>query len=179
MGKKQILKNIEKDKKDTTIKEEKDGYFKFITTLAILLIVFLISYFALGLFYTKEIDLKKKTKETKDEVNIDNNTIMLGQLFDQAKNEYYVLIYDLNDEESSMPNWKSTYESSDGALSIYVVDSSKKFNSQYIVKENSNKNATSLSDLKVISPTLIKVNNKSITEYIEGEDNIVNKFKGN
>lgn len=179
MGKKQILKNIEKDKKDTTIKEEKDGYFKFITTLAILLIVFLISYFALGLFYTKEIDLKKKTKETKDEVNIDNNTIMLGQLFDQAKDEYYVLIYDLSDEESSIPNWQSTYESSEGALSIYVVDSSKKFNSQYIVKENSNKNATSLSDLKVISPTLIKVNNKSITEYIEGEDNIVNKFKGN
>lgn len=179
MGKKQILKNIEKDKRDTTIKEEKDSYFKFITTLAILLIVFIVSYFVIGLFYTKEIDLKKKDKETKDDINIDNNTIMLGQLFDQAKDEYYVLIYDVSDDKSSIPNWKSTYESKDDALSVFIVDSSKKFNSQYIVKENSNKNVTSISDLKVISPTLIKIRNKAVIEYIEGEDNIINVFKGN
>ena len=169
------MKNIQKDKKET-VSEGKDTYFKFITTLAILLIIFILSYFLIGFFYTGEIDFNKEDKT--EEVNIDNNTIMLGQLFDQANEEYYVLIYDITDKDSSIPTWLSSYEGKEGALTMYKVDSSKKFNSGYLVKEGSNKNATSLSDLKVISPTLIKINNKQITEYVEGEDEIVNKLKG-
>ena len=181
MSKKQILKNIQKDRKITTGKEEKDNYFKFVTTLAILLIVFIISYFVIGFFYTKEIDFNKDNDKdkTKDEINIDNNTIMLGQMFDQSENDYYVLIYDLTDENSNISTWESTYSMKDNAVKIYKVDSSKKFNSKYIVKEGSNKSAKDLSTLKVISPTLIKVTNKQITEYIEGEDDIVNLLKNN
>ena len=179
MSKKQILKNIQKDRKTTTGKEEKDNYFKFITTLAILLIVFIIAYFVIGFFYTKEIDFNKDKEETKNEINIDNNTIMLGQMFDQSDNEYYVLIYDISDKDSNISSWESTYSSKEDALKMYKVDSSKKFNSKYIVEKDSNKNASDLSNLKVISPTLIKVTNKQITEYIEGEDNIVNVLKGN
>lgn len=179
MSKKQILKNIQKDRETTGSKEEKDNYFKFITTLAILLIVFILSYFIIGFFYTKEIDFNKDKKETKDEINIDNNTIMLGQMFDQSEKEYYVLIYDVTDENSSISTWESTYSSQENALKLYKVDSSKKFNSKYIVKDNSNKSAKDLTSLKIISPTLIKVSNKQITEYIEGEDEIVNKLKNN
>ena len=169
------MKNIQKDKKENST-ESKDTYFKFVTTLAILLIVFILSYFLIGLFYTKEIDFNKK-EETKEEVNIDNNTIMLGQLFEQPKDEYYVLIYDVSDDKSIINTWLPKYKEKDDALNVYVVDSSKKFNSSYLVTEGSNKNATSLSDLKVISPTLIKITNKQITEYIEGEDEISNKLK--
>ena len=175
MSKKQIIKNIQKDKKENT-SEGKDTYFKFITTLAILLVIFVASYFLMGIFYTGEIDFSKKEEE-KTEVNIDNNTIMLSQMFDQPKEEYYVLIYDTTDKESFISTWLPIYQDKEGALTVYKVDSSKKFNSDHLVKEGSNKNATSISDLKVISPTLIKINNKSITEYIEGEDEIVNKFK--
>ena len=102
---------------------------------------------------------------------------MLGQMFDQSKDEYYVAIYDLSDKVLSMPAWLSTYEAKEGALSIYRVDSTKKFNSEYIVKKDSNKDATNLSELKVVSPTLIKVSNKKITEYIEGDDEIVSKLQ--
>ena len=181
MSKKQILKNIQKDRESSSIKEQKDNYFKFITTLAILLIIFILSYFIIGFFYTKEInfDKNKDTDDTKEEVNVDNKTIMLGQIFDQSDSEYYVLIYDMSDDSSMIPSWQSTYESSDDALTLYKVDSSKKFNSRYIVKKDSNKNATDLSNLKIISPTLIKISNKQIIDYIEGEDNIINVFKGN
>lgn len=180
MNRKQLLKNIQKEKKNNKEIEQKDTYFKFITTLAILLIVFILAYFIIGLFYTKEIDLKKnKEKEKTNEVNVDNNTIMLGQLFDQPKDEYFVLIYDLNDKTSSIPSWKSIYESNEEHITIYTVDSSKKFNSRYIVKKDSNKSATGLQDLKVVSPTIIKVKDKSIIEYIEGEDEIVNLLKQN
>lgn len=179
MSKKQIMKNIQKEKKNSSIKEEKDTYFKFVTTLAILLLVFVISYFLIGLFYTKEIDFSKKDDDTKDEVSVDNTTIMLGQLLEQSEEEYYVLIYDTTDEVLSVSSWLSVYSSKDDALKVYKVDSSKKFNQNYIVSEGSNPSATNLSELKVVSPTLIKVKNKSISEYIEGEDNIVNVFKGN
>ena len=178
MSKKQILKNIQKDRKDTKAKEEKDVYFKFITTLAILLILFILAYFVMGYFYTKEINFDDK-KEEKEEISIDNKTIMLGQMFDQSDKEYYVLIYDLEDEDSVIKSWVSTYESSEDAIALYKVDSTKKFNSQYIVEKDSNKSATDLSNLKVISPTLIKVSDKKITQYVEGEDDIVNILKGN
>lgn len=179
MSKKQILKNIQKDRKNSTEKEAKDNYFKFITTLAILLIVFIISYFLIGFFYTNEISFDKNEEETKEEINIDNNTIMIGQIFEQSENKYYVLVYDMQDEDSLIPTWESSYSSKDDALKVFKVDSSKKFNSKYIVNEGSNKTATGLSDLKVVSPTLIKIESKKITEYIEGEDNIINTLKGN
>ncbi|MBQ9023946.1 MAG: hypothetical protein IJ105_01850 [Bacilli bacterium] len=179
MSKKQIIKNIQKDREDSSLKKEKDNYFKFITTLAILLIIFILTYFIMGFFYTKEIDFSKKDSDTKEDINIDNKTIMLGQIFDQSESEYYVLIYDLSDDSSMIPSWQSTYESNDNALTLYKVDSSKKFNSKYLVKDNSNKQATDLSNLKVISPTLIKINNKQITEYIEGEEEIIDVLKNN
>lgn len=179
MSKKQIMKNIQKEKKNSSLKEEKDTYFKFITTLAILLLVFVISYFLIGLFYTKEIDFSKKDEEETNEVSVDNTTIMLGQLLEQSEEEYYVLIYDTTDEVLSVSSWLSVYSSKDDALKVYKVDSSKKFNQNYIVSEGSNSSATNLSELKVVSPTLIKIKNKAISDYIEGEDNIVNVFKGN
>lgn len=176
MSRKQLLKNL-KQSKDERTEEKKDNYFIFITTLAILLIVFLLSYFGLGIFYTKEIDLKKETKEEKQEINIDNKVIMAGQIFDQAKDEYYVLVYDTTDKVSSISTYKSLYESKDNALEIFTVDSSKKFNSRYLTDKDSNKNPNSVEDLKIVSPTLIKINGKKVSEYIEGEENIVNKFK--
>ena len=48
---------------------------------------------------------------------------------------------------------------------------------QEVNEENSNKNPTSYSDLKVISPTLIKIDNKKVTSYIEGEDAIKDVLK--
>lgn len=179
MSKKQIMKNIQKEKKNKKNSEEKDNYFKFITTLAILLLVFVLAYFLIGFFYTKEISFNKDEDDNTSEVSVDNSTIMLGQLFDQSEDEYYVLVYDTTDKVLSISSWMSIYSSKDDALKIYTVDSSKKFNANYIVEEGSNKDATNVSELKVISPTLIKVTNKTISEYIEGEEAIVNVFKGN
>ena len=179
MNKKQITKNIKKNLKNNK-KEEKDGYFKFITTLTVMLLLFVLTYFLVGVFYTKEIDFKSddETEET-EEVSVDNSVIMLGQLLEQHDDEYYVLIYDFDDEVLSISSWLNVYENSDDALTVYKVNSKEKFNSKYIVSENSNPSAKNIDDLKVIPPTLIKVENGNITEYIEGEDNITNLFKNN
>ena len=50
-------------------------------------------------------------------------------------------------------------------------------NSKYIVEKDSNKEAKSLEELKVIAPTVLKVNNGSITEYYEGETSVKEMLK--
>ncbi len=178
MSKKQVIKNIKKNSKDNINIEQKDNFFKFVTTLMIMLLVVILVYFLIGVFYTKEINFKSDNKDDKEqEINIDNSIITLGQIFDQNKDEYYVIIYDMSDDKSIISPWISIFENNN--KSLFKVDSSKKFNQKYLTKENSNKNASSYSDLKVISPTLIKINNKVITEYIEGEDSIKEYLKNN
>lgn len=180
MTKKKNLKNIKKNKDVNETKNEKDTFFKFITTLVVLLLIFILVYFLIGLFYTKEINFKSDDKKSnKEEIDIDNSTITLGQLFDQAEDEYYVLIHDVNDKKSIIPTWMQVFLNNNSTSTIYEVDSKNKFNSNYIVDSNSNTNPSSYSDLKVKSPTLIKIKNKIVSEYIEGEDSIKDYFKNN
>ena len=176
MSKKQIMKNIKKNSKNNIKLEEKDGFYKFVTTITAILLVLIACYLVIGIFITKEIDFgkdkDKKETEEKSEVNIDNSTITAGQIFDQKDSSYYAVIYDFDSELSNISSWISIYSGKSGALPVYKIDSDNKFNSKYIVKESSNKTPSSYSDLKIVSPTLIKIENGSVTEYVEGEDNV-------
>ena len=174
------MKNIKKNSKNNMKNsEEKDTFYKFVTSLAAIILVLILCYLIIGIFVTKEINFNKDKNDTKDtsEVTIDNSTITMGQIFDQKDSSYYVIVYDTSSKLTNLSTFVSSYESKEGSVPIYTVDSSKKFNSSYIVTENSNKNPTTYSDLKVISPTLIKIDNKKITSYIEGEDAIKDVLK--
>ncbi len=177
MSKKQIIKNIKKNSKNNNIKsEEKDGFYKFVTTVTVILLTLIACYLLIGLFVTKEISFKKdkdkKETEEKSDVMIDNTTITAGQIFSQNDSSYYVVIYDFDSKLTALSTWISLYQGNSNALKVYKVDSSKKFNSKYIVKKDSNKNPTGYDNLKIISPTMIKIENGSVTDYIEGEDSI-------
>ena len=140
MNRKQVLKDMKKKKKEKNFEEETNYVSRFILYLLIFLILLIIGYLIIGIFVNKTISFNKKdTKET-SKVTIDNNTILAGEIFDQKEDEYYVLVYNKNEE-------------------------------------NSNKDAQSYSELRIVSPTLIKINNKKIVEYIEGEEQIKNIFK--
>jgi uncharacterized protein YpmB len=176
MSKKQILKNIQKNSNNNIKKEEKDGFYKFVTTITVILLTLIACYLLIGIFATKEISFKKDTESTETEeeteATIDNKTITAGQIFNQSDSSYYVVVYDFDSKITALSTWISLYESSDDAISVYKVDSSKKFNSKYIVEEGSNTNPTSYDDLKMTSPTMLKIENGSVSEYIEGEDAI-------
>lgn len=176
MNRKQVMKQMKNKKKDKKIVEEENYINRFIFTIGTLLIILIIGYLIIGIFVNKSISFKKDTEE-KEEVTIDNKTILAGSIFDQKENEYYVLVYDAKDEKGILGNWKSVYESKDNALTVYVVDSSKKLNANFLVDNDSNPTPTGYSDLKIKSPTLIKINNGNVTEYTEGEEAIKNIFK--
>lgn len=176
MAKKQIMKNIKKNSKNNINTEEKDGFYKFITTITVILLTLIACYLIIGVFITKEINFKddkdKNETEEKEEVSIDNSIITAGQIFNQKDNSYYVAIYDFDSKLTAIPSWISIYSGKEDAIPVYKVDSTKKFNSSYIVEKDSNKNPTSYSDLKIISPTLIKIENGKVSNYTEGEDDI-------
>ena len=168
---------MKKKKKEKNFEEETNYVSRFILYLLILLILLIIGYLVIGIFVNKTISFNKKdTKET-SEVTIDNKTILAGEIFDQKEDEYYVLVYNKNEENSILGTWKGVYSGKENALKIYEVDSETKLNGKFIVKENSNKDAQSYSELRIVSPTLIKISDKKIVEYIEGEEQIKNIFK--
>lgn len=177
MNRKQVLKDMKKKKKEKNFEEETNYVSRFILYLLIFLILLIIGYLIIGIFVNKTISFNKKDTKENSKVTIDNNTILAGEIFDQKEDEYYVLVYNKNEENSILGTWKGAYSGKENALKIYEVDSETKLNGNFIVKENSNKDAQSYSELRIISPTLIKINNKKIVEYIEGEEQIKNIFK--
>lgn len=174
MNRKQVLKQIKKNKKNNSVVEDENIVSRFVFTIFTLLIVFIAGYLFIGFCVTKTLSFNKDKDEKKEEVTIDNKTILAGQIFEQKDKEYYVLVYDVSDTKNILSTWKNAYS---GGTTIYVVDSSSKLNGNYIVEKDSNKNPTGYSDLKIKSPTLIKISDKKVTEYIEGEEDIKNVFK--
>lgn len=177
-NRKQILKNMKKEKKlRNTYVEDNDNYIgRFIGTIGGILLVLVISYFVVGIFITKTITFGKK--EDPNTVTIDNNTILIGNIFTQSKDEYYVVIYDSNNkDDNSISNWVNYFKSKNSDKTIYVVDSKNKMNGNYMVEKDSNKDAKTLEDLKVVSPTLLKIVNGEIKEYYEGKDEVKSALK--
>ena len=138
-----------------------------IITIILLIIIGLI-YLLSALFVTKELDwFEKDTEETNTLVD---KTILASEIFNQSGEEYYVYFYDYKDEDSEVTSAVNQIKD----LTVYKVDTGSALNNNYVSKE-SNKLATNLSELKVKSPTVIKISGDNIKEYYEG-DEITNKL---
>lgn len=159
--------------------ESEDNVFKFVSTITGIIVLLILVYLVVGIFFTKEINLNKKDdkKKTKENVTIDNKTITAGQIFDQKDNTYYVLIYDFDSKLTNLSSLLTNFTSDEKNV-VYKVDSKSKINSNFIVKDNSNTSPTTYDDLKIKSPTLIKIENKTVTSYIEKEEEIKKVLKG-
>lgn len=178
-NRKQLLKNLKKEKKlRNTYIEDNDNYIgRFIGTIFGILVVLVIAYLLVGIFLTKTIKFGKD-KEEPTVATIDNSTILIGNIFSQKEEEYLVVIYDVNNkDDKTLTNWISYYKSKNTEMTVYTVDSENKMNAKYIVEKDSNKDAKEVSELKVIAPTIIKINNGSITEYYEGETAVKEMLK--
>lgn len=137
---------------------------KMIKILVIVLAVFLALWLIIAL-------VKGEIKLGKDKpiVTIQYEEILAGESFNQKENEYYVMFFDHTSSDAGIyGSLISKYED----LTIYRVDLNKGFNQNFMTTEISNKNPLTISDLKVNGPTLIKVVNKNVTNYIEGKENI-------
>ena len=138
----------------------------------------LVLYYILAVFVTKEIDVSgtkdNSTSESDTTTSSVSNKILAVNTFNQTEETYYVYYYDFNDEDeniSSLINNLNDY-------TIYRVDTSSSLNKNYVTEdEKGNNQAKSLEELKVINPTIIKVENDTIIDYYEGINSIKDFLK--
>lgn len=161
--------------------EDKNLIRKLLIITFILVFIGSAIYLLSALFITKELDWinsDKSTKQSEAEENSNNvsNSILASAIFKQSEEDYYVYFYDFDnvDSDNDLENITSTVENALSNHKVYKVDTGSALNSKY-VSDSSNKNAKTLSELKVVSPTLIKITGDTITEYYE-KNEIISKL---
>ena len=163
-------KYTNKNKSNMTYNED---IRKLLIIIGVILIVFVIIYFFIGIFITKEIDLFNNNESEQKASSIQYEEILAGETFNMNQDEYYVIF------SGSKGNYYSIYKNiitNQVDKKIYIVDISNPLNNAY-VSEESNSNVQKASDLKIKDNTLIKINQKQNVEYIEGKDQILSYFK--
>ncbi len=148
----------------------KDTFITMIKIIVVIILVLLVLYFVVAVFVTKEISFTSGDDVTEEAASSVTDKILAKNIFNQQESEYYVYFYDFDDEDLSVGN--AIYNLSEDK--VYRVDTGSSLNSNYVSdNDTGNKGASSLDDLMVINPTLIKVSNDSIVEYYEDVDEIL------
>lgn len=174
MGREQKRKQQKKIARKINEEEEASlfTFSSFIkTTIALLLVIFF-SYFILAFFVTKEYNFgtnNKDKEENTDSSSSVSNPIVASNIFNQSEDSYYVYFYDFNDEDERVSSSISNISDV-----VYRVNTASGFNSKYVTDEVGNSKAKTLDDLKVKAPTLIKIDNDTISSYYEGVNDIIN-----
>lgn len=176
---KKTTKTSNKNKKNAQNKKEilnnrkyDSELSKVIKCILIVLIIFIVMYLITVLILKKSsTDYITQDIET---TSIQYDEILAGTSFNKKDSEYLVLFYDIDeDEDYTYSNLISNYQAKDDKLPIYYVDLSNSMNKS-VISEETNKEASNASELKINGSTLIKFSNNSISEYIEGEEAITN-----
>lgn len=149
----------------------KNTLYTAIKIMAVMVLLIFILYYVVAVFVTKEISIStKKDEETTDTTtNTVSDRILARNIFNQKEETYYVYFYDFTDADQNIAMAINNLSDS----KVYKVDTSSSLNKNYVTEESGNKQATSVDELKVKSPTLIKITNDKIVEYYEDIDPIL------
>ena len=170
-----MAKQGNKGKKNNQKEEVVTSYsIKSILILVGCVLVVFLGFYLFTLHMTKK-NSESSNEDITDEVSFSYDTILLGQSLSMSDEEYYVLYYDFDDENSSTyQDLFTNYQSSEEHSPIYQVDMSSGFNKQYITEGESNQHPASVSEFAIKGATLIKVRNHEVVDYLEGEESITN-----
>lgn len=162
MAKKQIQKNIEKNNKAQEAKiqnkkETKALIIVLVSVVLVLLCVYLVTAFVRGDFASKSDDDSENTIKL----------IASSEVFNKSNEDYFVIFYDLDDEDSDKETLETKINDLSSLKKIYKVDLGDKINSA-IQGNVSNTNAQQTSDLSINGVTLMKISENKNVEYVEG-----------
>lgn len=138
---------------------------KLIKLIIVVSLIVLIFY---GL--TVLVNQEKEVENPDTPASIQYDEILIGNVLKQPNEEYYVMIYDDEDYDTSLySTYLDLYKQKDEAIRIYTSQLNNPLN-QNFKAEKSNLNINDISDLKVQSSTLLKIDNGKIEEFYEGEE---------
>ena len=152
-------------------------FSKVIKILIVMAIIFAVFYF-LTVYILQKDNISTVIDTTPSEADIQYQEILAGNSFSVDKGHYFVLYYDMSDEDlkSSYTSLITTYEDKEGHFSIYTVDMSSAFNKKYI-SDVSNVDVQNIDALKISGPTLIEIQSGKVINYVEGQEEIANVLK--
>ena len=109
-------------------------------------------------------------EETQDQsATIQYDEILIGNVLKQPNEEYYVMIYDDEDYDTSLySTYLDLYKQKDEAIRIYTSQLNNPLNQNFKAEE-SNLDISDISDLKIQSSTLLKINDGKIEVFYEGK----------
>ena len=171
------LRRKEAKKKNNKIKkvEEIDTSIKGSTLLKLIAIsVFMVAllYLVVAIFITKEVEISWFNNKEEVINEVLENRILAKNTFNQKESTYYVYFYDFTDEDVTVTSATGLSEDK-----LYVVDTSSGLNKNYVSEESSNRSVSSIDDLKVKSPTVIKITDDKVVGYYEGSSEIISHFE--
>ena len=149
------------------------GMFGNVVKILIGIVVILVLFYFLTVYLLERDTTSSTIDTTPSEADIQYQEILAGNSFSKSDSHYYVLYYDMSDEDlkSLYTNIISTYEDDDTKDPIYTVDMSSTFNQKYS-SDKSNPSVESLDDLEISTTTLIEFRDGNVVDYVEGEDAI-------
>lgn len=169
------MKNKKTKRKLYTTKQGNDYEASKIIRITIAVILVLgLTYFVTALA-TGEIKFKSNKDKVVEEVSIQYEELIAGQIFNRKSDNYYVMLFNFTDVFASYYlSLKDAYEK-DKDIPIYIVDLEKDFNTNIVLKEDQNfiEKPSKLEDLKVSDPTMIKISKGKVTERIVGREKII------
>lgn len=148
---------------------------KKIGIILVSIILVLAIFYVIGGILTGEIKLSQK-KYTVDEAKIQYDEVLLGSSLSLSDSDYYVLYGSTEDPfTADLRQLITNYSKEEDSLNVYYVDMDNSFNKDYLVGEGEKSNSkisaiSSAADLKISTPTWVRVSNHKVTEYVEGYD---------
>ncbi len=137
---------------------------KLIKLIIVVSLIVLIFY---GL--TVLVNQEKEVENPDTPASIQYDEILIGNVLKQPNEEYYVMIYDDEDYDTSLySTYLDLYKQKDEAIRIYTSQLNNPLN-QNFKAEKSNLDISDISDLKIQSSTLLKINDGKIEEFYEGK----------
>ena len=173
-------KNAKKKVEEKRIVEQEDKGFdihnKLFTVFCILM--FFLAFYVLALYITNKHTEQSDDNTSSKETTVNYTEIMLGSSLTMKDGEYLVIYYDSKNEEIStdLNELVTNYRAGHGTT-LYFVDMASAFNKSYVTEGESNHTPSSASELLINGPTVVKVNNKVVVEYIEGLDAVKEYLK--
>lgn len=173
-------KNTKKKVEEKKIVEQEDKGFdihnKLFTVFCILM--FFLAFYLLALYITNKHTEKSDDNTSTEETTVSHTEILLGSSLTMKDGEYLVIYYDSKNEDISsdlnelVTNYRAGHDTT-----LYFVDMASAFNKSYVTDGESNHSPSSASELLINGPTVVKVNNKAVVEYIEGLDAVKEYLK--
>lgn len=131
-----------------------------------------------GCFYgLTNLIIKNKSTETaineESEAIIQYEEIIVGDMYNQKEESYYVLVEMMDDADiSTYESKKEEYMALENSLKVYTIDLSSAFNKKYVGEESNFE-----SKYPIFSQSaLLKITSGEIVEKYEGQEEIINYF---